>query len=88
MAGVGFVAVLALGICTTLLLYALIRGETSDPEIVDRETAERRAMERGGRADGAPEAGKRRGESFGRRDGRAGDEEVQDDRRDHDRWGR
>ena len=53
MSGVAILLVLAIGVGGTLVLYAFIAGETSDPEIVDRETAERKARERGGRGDAA-----------------------------------
>jgi len=72
MSGVAILFVLVLGIGGTLALYALIADETSDPEIVDRETAERRAMERGGRDDAT----------------RAADpSDTSRDDRDEDRWG-
>ncbi|HMB50247.1 MAG TPA: hypothetical protein VKM69_06250 [Natronoarchaeum rubrum] len=80
MSGVAILFVLALGIGGTLALYALIAGETSDPEIVDRETAERRAMERGGR-DGAPQGADSSHASLDDRD------EEQWGERDDDRWG-
>ncbi|SNZ16178.1 hypothetical protein SAMN06269185_2715 [Natronoarchaeum philippinense] len=53
MSGVGVIAVLALGVGATFVLYGLIASETADPEIVDRETAERKARERGGRGGAA-----------------------------------
>ena len=40
-----------LGVGVPLVLYQLIRAETSDPTIVNRETAERVARQRGGRGD-------------------------------------
>ncbi|WP_256391676.1 hypothetical protein [Natronoarchaeum rubrum] len=76
MSGVAILFVLALGIGGTLALYALIAGETSNPEIVDRETAERKARERGGRRGAA--------------DGTSTADDDTDDRwgeRDDDRWG-
>ena len=51
MAAAGLFLVLAFGVGVPLVLYLLIRAETSDPEIVDRTTAERLARRRGGRRD-------------------------------------
>ncbi|MFC7214029.1 hypothetical protein ACFQO4_08035 [Saliphagus sp. GCM10025334] len=46
----GFVAfVLLLSLLVPLALYVLISDETTNPEVVDRESAEREAMSLGGR---------------------------------------
>lgn len=49
MSDVAFVVLfLLLGVGGPLVLYAAIQSETSNPRIVDRETAEREAKERSG----------------------------------------
>lgn len=46
----GFVAFgLLLALMVPLVLYVLINDETTNPEVVDRESAEREAMSLGGR---------------------------------------
>ncbi|MEY7848883.1 hypothetical protein AB7C87_06715 [Natrarchaeobius sp. A-rgal3] len=44
------------GLGAPLVLYLLIDAETSNPTVVDRETAEREAKDRGGRPPNAPSA--------------------------------
>lgn len=60
MSEVAFVVLfLLLGVGGPLVLYAAIRSETSNPRVVDRETAEREAQERSG-LEGSPREEHRR----------------------------
>lgn len=43
------VALLIVSLAAFLALWTLIEGETSNPTVMDREEAERRAIEQGGR---------------------------------------
>ncbi|MFC3957705.1 hypothetical protein [Halovivax cerinus] len=45
-----------------VLLWLLIEGETSNPPVLDREEAERRAIERGGRGVDRESTGERSGD--------------------------
>jgi hypothetical protein len=58
--GALIVLVLLFGIACTVGLYALIASETSNPTVVDRETAEREAKERGGLERNTPSSGPER----------------------------
>ncbi|MCU4740955.1 hypothetical protein [Natronoglomus mannanivorans] len=75
------VVFLLLALCAPLALYALIREETSNPRIVDRETAEREARERGGLdLEGEGERRRSRQSDRERRDERANDRDSGWDR--------
>ncbi|MCU4973722.1 hypothetical protein OB955_13355 [Halobacteria archaeon AArc-m2/3/4] len=79
------VVFLLLALGAPLALYALIREETSNPRIVDRETAEREARERGGldlegECEGEGERRRSRQSDRERRDERANDRDSGWDR--------
>ena len=78
MEGAAILIVLFIGIGFTLGLYLLIKGETANPRVVDRETAIRDAKERGGLATARIRHGADDGSGEDERDG--GSDDGADDR--------